>query len=40
MPITKICAMVTITLGFYAMLEVEVQRNEMRAQQPSAPGET
>lgn len=39
MSITKICAMVTITLGFYAMLKVEAQRNEMRAQLPSTPGE-
>lgn len=40
MSITKICAMATITLGFYAMLKVEAQGNEMRAQLHSAPGET
>lgn len=45
MSVTKICTMVTITLGFYAMLlcpvlKIEVQRNEMRVQLPSTPGKT
>lgn len=45
MSVTKIRTVVTITLGFYAMLlypalKIEAQRSEMRVQLPSAPGKT